>query len=357
MARNTETGAVMTDLDSVLTQRIVVVTGGTGTFGSAAVHRFLSAGVAEVRILSRDEKKQDDMRRTLREPRVRFFIGDVRDRESLREPMAGADLVFHAAALKQVPSCEFHPVEAVRTNILGTDNVLAVAQDASVQRVVVLSTDKAAYPINAMGMSKALMEKVAAARARTAAPGTTICITRYGNVLASRGSVVPLFIDQISRGLPLTVTDPTMTRFLMTVGEAVELVLFAMVHGNPGDLFVHKAPAAEIGVLAEAVLSLFPDHDAGVQVIGTRHGEKLFETLLTREEMVRADDLGKFFRVPADSRDMNYDQFFVKGEHVGEAVTEFNSHTARRLGQTEVAELIGTVGIVNGAFGGAGTGR
>lgn len=335
-----------------MTQRIVVVTGGTGTFGSAAVHRFLSAGVAEVRILSRDEKKQDDMRRSLREPRVRFFIGDVRDRESLREPMSGAHLVFHAAALKQVPSCEFHPVEAVRTNILGTDNVLAVAQDASIERVVVLSTDKAAYPINAMGMSKALMEKVAAARARAAAPGTTICITRYGNVLASRGSVVPLFLDQIRRGLPLTVTDPTMTRFLMTVGEAVELVLFAMVHGNPGDLFVHKAPAAEIGIVASAMSALFPGHEAGVQIIGTRHGEKLFETLLTREEMVRAEDLGDFFRVPADTRDMNYDQFFSSGEPQSEVLVDFNSENAERLDGDGVVALLRRLPEVAAALGG-----
>ena len=336
--------------ESAFAGRTLVITGGTGTFGNAVLRRFLEAGLREIRVFSRDEKKQDDMRRQFAHPCLRFHLGDVRVPESLREVMVGADFVFHAAALKQVPSCEFHPMEAVRTNVLGAENVLTAAIDAGVQRVVVLSTDKAAYPINAMGMSKALMEKIAIAKSRVAArTGTVICATRYGNVMASRGSVIPLFIDQIKRGRPLTVTDPQMTRFMMTIEDAVELVVYAFTHGQPGDLFVQKAPAATIEVLAEAMRQLF-GVESSVRLLGTRHGEKLYETLLTREEMARAEDRGDYFRVPADNRDLNYDSFFTEGEVRVSESTDYHSHNAARLDVPAMAELLRTLDVVRDAL-------
>ena len=339
----------MTDSTS-FSGRTLVITGGTGTFGNAVLQRFLDTGLREIRIFSRDEKKQDDMRQVFRDPSIRFYLGDVRIADSLRDVMVGADFVFHAAALKQVPSCEFHPMEAVRTNILGAENVLTTAVAAGVKRVVVLSTDKAAYPINAMGMSKALMEKLAVAKARVAAEmGTVICATRYGNVMASRGSVIPLFIDQILGGRPITVTDPKMTRFMMSIEDAVELVVYAFENARPGDLFVQKAPAATIGVLAEAMKGLFKV-EAPIRLIGTRHGEKLFETLLTREEMARAEDLGGYFRVPADSRDLNYASFFTEGEvHVSET-KDYHSHNAHHLDVAAMSALLGELAIVRQAL-------
>jgi UDP-glucose 4-epimerase len=294
----------------------------------------------EIRIFSRDEKKQDDMRHQYQSPKLKFYIGDVRDPSGLRDAMEGVDYVFHAAALKQVPSCEFYPMEAVRTNVVGTDNVLRVAAQAGVKRVVVLSTDKAAYPINAMGISKAMMEKVATASSRVAAEqGTTICITRYGNVMASRGSVIPLFLDQIAQGHPLTITEPEMTRFMMTLDDAVDLVLHAFTHGKPGDLFVQKAPAATIGTLAKAVQELL-----GVQypikVIGTRHGEKLYETLLTREERAKAEDQGNYFRVPSDNRDLNYNLYFSEGSSAVQQLEDYHSHNTKRLDVEEMKQQL-----------------
>lgn len=320
--------------------KILVITGGTGSFGNAVLQRFLRTDIAEIRIFSRDEKKQDDMRHQYRSDKLKFYIGDVRTPDGLRDAMEGADYVFHAAALKQVPSCEFYPMEAVRTNIVGTDNMLTAAIGAGVKNVVVLSTDKAAYPINAMGMSKGLMEKVAIARSTVAAEkGTVLCVTRYGNVMASRGSVIPLFVEQIQQGLPLTVTDPAMTRFMMSLDDAVDLVLYAFVNGSPGDLFVHKAPAATIGTLAEAV-RLVVAADAPIHVIGTRHGEKLYETLLTREEMIRSVDLGGYFRVPADVRNLNYAKYFSEGESRLANVEDYHSHNAIRLNVDEMAGLL-----------------
>jgi UDP-N-acetylglucosamine 4,6-dehydratase len=336
--------------DTAFAGRTLVITGGTGTFGNAVLTRFLKAGLKEIRIFSRDEKKQDEMRRLHCDDCLRFYLGDVREASSLRDVMVGADFVFHAAALKQVPSCEFHPMEAVRTNIIGAENVLATAVDAGVQRVVVLSTDKAAYPINAMGMSKALMEKITVAKSRVAARrGSVLCATRYGNVMASRGSVIPLFLDQIRSGRPLTLTDPNMTRFMMTIENAVELVVYAFTHGQPGDLFVQKAPAATIGVLAEAMLALF-DQMHPVRLIGTRHGEKLFETLLTREEMSRAEDLGDYFRVPADHRDLNYDSYFTEGEVQLSVSNDYHSHNARRVDVPEMIALLRGLDIVKDAL-------
>jgi UDP-glucose 4-epimerase len=336
---------------SAFADRTLVITGGTGTFGNAVLERFLDAGLREIRIFSRDEKKQDDMRRQYANPRLRFHLGDVRVPDSLREVMVGADFVFHAAALKQVPSCEFHPMEAVRTNVVGTDNVLSAAMGAGVSRVVVLSTDKAAYPINAMGMSKALMEKVAVARSRMGAEvGTVICATRYGNVMASRGSVIPLFVEQIQQGRPLTVTDPNMTRFMMTIEDAVELVVYAFTHGQPGDLFVQKAPAATIEVLAQAMKQVF-DADNPIRLLGTRHGEKLYETLLTREEMARAEDLGGYYRVPADNRDLNYASFFTEGEVSVSEATDYHSHNTRRLTVDEMAASLRGLDVVRRALG------
>ena len=318
----------------------LLITGGTGSFGNAVLRRFLDTDIAEIRIFSRDEKKQDDMRHQYRSSKLRFYIGDVRNLAGLRDATEGVDLVFHAAALKQVPSCEFYPLEAVRTNVLGADNVLTAAIEAGVKSVVALSTDKAAYPINAMGMSKGLMEKTTIARSRVAAEkGCTLCVTRYGNVMASRGSVIPLFVEQIRRGEALTVTDPEMTRFMMSLEEAVELVVYAFQNAKPGDLFIRKAPAATIGTLAEALKRVFHS-EVPIQVIGTRHGEKLYETLLTREEMARAIDLGDYFRVAADVRDLNYAQYFSEGERRLAAIEDYHSHNTRRLGVDEMAEKL-----------------
>ena len=322
---------------SAFTNKTLLITGGTGSFGNTVLKHFLTSDIGEIRIFSRDEKKQDDMRHDLqaRFPehagKVRFYIGDVRELSSIRDAMWGVDYVFHAAALKQVPSCEFFPMEAVRTNIIGTDNMLHAAIEAGVKRVVCLSTDKAAYPINAMGISKAMMEHVIYANARVAADrgNTVICCTRYGNVMCSRGSVIPLFIDQIKAGKPITVTDPEMTRFLMNLDEAVSLVQFAFENARPGDLFIQKADASTIGTLAKAVQKLFGD--TGIQVIGTRHGEKLYETLMTQEERLRAEDMGQYFRIAADSRDLNYDKFVVNGEVHTMADEAYTSHNTNRL--------------------------
>lgn len=310
--------------------RILLVTGGTGSFGNAVIKRFIRSEIAEIRVLSRDEKKQDDMRKCYASPKLKFYIGDVRDPQSVMNAVRGVDYIYHAAALKQVPSCEFHPLEAVKTNVLGTENVLEAAIQCGVHRVVVLSTDKAVYPINAMGISKAMMEKVAVAKSRSSAK-TVINVTRYGNVMASRGSVIPLFIEQIRAGQPITLTDPAMTRFMMTLDDAVDLVLFAFEHGQPGEIFVQKAPAATIEVLAKALTALVgkPEHE--VRVIGTRHGEKLYEALLSREEMVAAEDLGGYYRVPPDLRDLNYSKFVEQGEIKISEATDYNSHNTERL--------------------------
>ena len=329
------------------------ITGGTGSFGRSVLKHFIASELAEIRIFSRDEKKQDDMRHDLQEmypdhaEKVRFFIGDVRDAGSVRDALCGVDYVFHAAALKQVPSCEFFPMEAVKTNVIGTDNVLHAAVDSGVSRVVCLSTDKAAYPINAMGISKAMMEHVVSANARVAAEksGTVVCCTRYGNVMCSRGSVIPLFIEQIRRGEPITVTNPLMTRFLMNLDEAVDLVRFAFTHAHPGDLFIQKSPASTIGDLAIAVQSLFGE--TGMRIIGTRHGEKLYETLMTREERLRSEDLGDYYRVHADSRDLNYDKFVAKGDVLTEADEAYTSHNTVQLGVRETVEKLLTTDYVN----------
>lgn len=316
----------------MFSNNVLLITGGTGSFGNAVLRRFLHTdSFREIRIFSRDEKKQDDLRKKLNNPKVKFYIGDVRNLDSVEQAVKGADYIFHAAALKQVPSCEFFPLEAVRTNILGTDNMLAAAEQYEVKRVVVLSTDKAAYPINAMGMSKALMEKVTIARSRNLDDSKTVfCCTRYGNVMASRGSVIPLFVDQIKKGAPLTVTDPAMTRFMMTLEDAVDLVLFAFEHARQGDLFVQKSPAATIGVLSKALLDLYQANNE-IQVIGTRHGEKLYETLVNREDMVKAEDLGGYYRIPADTRDLNYAQFFSEGTLGLSHSEEYHSHNTERL--------------------------
>ncbi len=322
--------------DTVFTGKTLLITGGTGSFGNAVLNRFLKTDIGQIRIFSRDEKKQDDMRHEfqMKYPeiagKIKFYIGDVRNIDSIRTAVRGVDFIFHAAALKQVPSCEFFPMEAVRTNVEGTDNVLTAAIDAGVKRIVCLSTDKAAYPINAMGISKAMMEKVICARAREVdASETTICCTRYGNVMCSRGSVIPLFIDQIRAGKPLTLTDPSMTRFLMSLEEAVDLVLFAFENANPGDLFIQKAPACTIEDLAKGVQKLFGQ--TGIQVIGTRHGEKLYETLMTREEQLKSFDMGDYFRVAADGRDLNYSKYFVDGQVVTESEEAYTSHNTNRL--------------------------
>lgn len=328
----------------IFNNKTLMITGGTGSFGNAVLRRFLHADIGEIRIFSRDEKKQDDMRHAFqaampdKAEKIRFYIGDVRDPDSLRHAMHGVDYVFHAAALKQVPSCEFFPLEAVKTNVIGTDNVLSAAIDAGVQRVVCLSTDKAAYPINAMGASKALMEKVVVAKSRVT-DATTICCTRYGNVLCSRGSVIPLWIDQIRAGKPITITNPDMTRFVMSLEEAVELVLFAMEQGQSGDILVQKAPAATIADLAEAVTEIFaPGHP--IETIGIRHGEKMYETLLTNEECEHALDLGDFFRVPCDKRGLNYDRFFTDGSTHRNTLTEFNSSNTYRMDALQVREKL-----------------
>lgn len=320
--------------------KVLLVTGGTGTFGNAVVKRFLRGPIREIRIFSRDEKKQDEMRRQYSSKKLAFYIGDVRDYGSLRDAMTGVDYVFHAAALKQVPSCEFYPMQALMTNAIGAENVMSAAVASGVKRVVVLSTDKAVYPVNAMGISKAMMEKLMIAKARVAAEsGTVLCGTRYGNVMASRGSVIPLFIQQIKDGAPLTVTDPAMTRFMMSIDDALDLVEYAFQHGAPGDIFVQKAPAATIETLALALKRIFRA-SSPVRIIGTRHGEKLYETLVNREEMARAEDLGGYYRIPADNRDLNYDRYFTNGQERITAAVEYTSHNTYRLSVDELVELL-----------------
>ena len=321
--------------------KTLLITGGTGSFGNAVLKRFLDTDIAEIRIFSRDEKKQDDMRKRYANPKLKFYIGDVRDYQSVLNATRGVDFIFHAAALKQVPSCEFHPMEAVKTNILGTENVLEAAIQNEVKRVVCLSTDKAVYPINAMGISKAMMEKVMVAKSRNVDPDkTVICGTRYGNVMASRGSVIPLFVDQMQAGNPLTITDPNMTRFMMTLADAVDLVLYAFEHGKNGDLFVQKAPAATVETLAKALTDLLGKPDYPINVIGTRHGEKLFEALLSREEMVSAEDQGGYFRVPPDLRDLNYGKFVEQGEEAISRTEDYNSHNTERLDVAGMQQLL-----------------
>lgn len=323
---------------SVFKDKVLLITGGTGSFGNAVLRRFLDSDIKEIRILSRDEKKQDDMRHKLQNPKVKYFIGNVRNKESVDIAMRGVDYVFSAAALKQVPSCEFFPMEATRTNVEGTNNVLLSAIEHGVKNVVVLSTDKAAYPINAMGISKALMEKVAISKGRELGEGaaTTICCTRYGNVMASRGSVIPLWVEQMMEGKPITITDPEMTRFMMTLDDAVDLVIYAFTHGHNGDLFVQKAPAATLDTLAKALKEIYAKIDpkygeTEVKIIGTRHGEKLYETLVTREEMAKAIDMGEYYRIPADTRDLNYDKYFTEGEGTLTVIEDYHSHNTRRL--------------------------
>ena len=320
--------------------KTLLITGGTGSFGHAVLQRFLDSDFRQIRIFSRDEKKQEDMRIALRNDKVKFYIGDVRTFDSVHDAMDGVDYVFHAAALKQVPSCEFYPMEAIRTNVLGAENVMRAAIDHGVERCVVLSTDKAVYPINAMGLSKAMMEKVMVAKSRLCNPDRTVlCATRYGNVMASRGSVIPLFIEQLQKGLPLTLTDPSMTRFLMSLEDSVDLVLYAFQYARPGDIFVQKSPASTIADLATAIKRLLKN-DTPDRVIGTRHGEKLYESLVSREEMARADDLGQYFRVPADARDLNYEKFFVEGDSQIAEFTDYTSHNTQRLGVDEVMAVL-----------------
>lgn len=321
--------------------KTLMITGGTGSFGHAVLNRFLNTNIGEIRIFSRDEKKQDDMRKEYHNDKIKFYIGDVRDLASVKNAMHGVDYIFHAAALKQVPSCEFFPLEAVKTNVIGTDNVLTAAIDEGVKKVICLSTDKAAYPVNAMGTSKAMMEKVIVAKSRTVDPDkTTICATRYGNVMCSRGSVIPLFIEQIKSGRPLTITEPTMTRFIMSLEEAVELVVFAFKNANAGDIMVQKAPACTIDVLAQAVKEIFGVEDQETKVIGIRHGEKMYETLLTNEECVHAKDMGNFYRVPCDKRDLNYDKYFVDGNEELTKLSEFNSNNTELLNVEQVKEKL-----------------
>ena len=336
---------------SIFQNKTLLITGGTGSFGNAVLNRFLNTDIAEIRVFSRDEKKQDDMRHEFQAKlpdaagKIKFYIGDVRDLASVKSAMVGVDYVFHAAALKQVPSCEFFPMEAVRTNVIGTDNVLTAAIEAGVESVICLSTDKAAYPINAMGITKALEEKVAVAKSRTSGQ-TRICCTRYGNVMCSRGSVIPLWIDQIRNGQPVTVTEPAMTRFIMSLEEAVDLVLFAFEHGQNGDLFIQKAPACTIQTQAEAVCELFGGKKEDIRVIGIRHGEKLYETLLTNEECAKAEDMGDFYRVPADNRSLNYDKFFSEGDQHRTALTEFNSNNTRILNVAETKARIAALAYI-----------
>ncbi|NPV51415.1 MAG: polysaccharide biosynthesis protein [Candidatus Methanofastidiosum sp.] len=326
--------------------KTILITGGTGTFGNAVLKRFLNTEIGEIRVFSRDEKKQDDMRKFYKNDKIKFYIGDVRDLSSIKNAMYGVDYVFHAAALKQVPSCEFFPMEAVKTNIIGTDNVLTAAIEVGVKKVICLSTDKAAYPINAMGISKAMMEKVFIAKSRTVSPDKTlICGTRYGNVMASRGSVIPLFVQQIKSGQPLTVTDPNMTRFLMSIDEAVELVIYAFKNAKAGDIMVQKAPSTKIGDLAQAIKEIF-NADNEIKIIGTRHGEKLYETLLTKEEYLVAEDLGGFFRVPADNRDLNYDKYFVEGNKKLSEYKEYNSHNTEILNVEQIKEKLLTLDYI-----------
>ena len=335
---------------SLFANKTLLITGGTGSFGNAVLNRFLKTDIGEIRIFSRDEKKQDDMRHEFQAKmpevagKIKFYIGDVRDIQSVRNAMHGVDFIFHAAALKQVPSCEFFPIEAVKTNVLGTENVLTAAIEAGVKNIVCLSTDKAAYPVNAMGTSKAMMEKVIVAKSRTVSPDKTkICCTRYGNVMCSRGSVIPLWIDQIKNGNPITITDPNMTRFIMSLDEAVDLVLFAFEHGQSGDILVQKAPACTIKTQAEAVCELFGGDKENIKVIGIRHGEKMYETLLTNEECANAIDLGNFYRVPCDKRDLNYDKYFTEGNAKRNTLTEFNSHNTKLLNIEETKAKIASL--------------
>lgn len=326
--------------EDIFKDKVLLITGGTGSFGNAVLNRFLNTSIKEIRIFSRDEKKQEDMRIKYKNDKIKFYIGDVRDFRSIDDAMDGVDYIFHAAALKQVPSCEFFPIQAVKTNVLGTDNVLEAAINHNVKKVIVLSTDKAAYPINAMGMSKAMMEKVAVAKGRDLKEGqTVICRTRYGNVMASRGSVIPLFCDQIAAGKPLTITNPDMTRFMMTLEDAVDLVIYAFEHGEQGDLFVQKAPAATIDTLAKAVKEL-KHSDVPINCIGTRHGEKLYEVLVTKEEMVNAVDMGDYFRIPADNRNLNYQKYTNEGNADLEHIEEYNSHNTRRLDVEGMKKLL-----------------
>jgi UDP-N-acetylglucosamine 4,6-dehydratase/5-epimerase len=326
--------------------KILLITGGTGSFGNAVLNRFVNSDIKEIRIFSRDEKKQDDLRKRLNNYKIKFYIGDVRDLASVETAVKGVDFIFHAAALKQVPSCEFFPMEAVKTNIIGTDNVLTAAEKYEVKKVIVLSTDKAAYPINAMGISKAMMEKVTIAKSRNLDDTKTVfCATRYGNVMASRGSVIPLFIEQIKNNKPLSITDPNMTRFMMTLEDAVDLVLFAFENGKQGDLFVQKSPAATIEILAKAVLELY-DSKNSINVIGTRHGEKLYETLVNREDMVKAIDMGDYYRIPADNRDLNYDQYFSEGQPETINFDEYHSHNTERLDIEGMKKLLSKLPII-----------
>src|ERR1700749_1687127 len=332
----------------MFTNKVLLITGGTGSFGNAVLRRFLNSDIKEIRIFSRDEKKQDDMRHQLKSSRVKFYIGDVREKSSVDSAMIGVDYVFHAAALKQVPSCEFFPLEAVRTNVFGTENVLESAIQHKVKNVIVLSTDKACYPINAMGMSKAMMEKVAIAKGRSIAEGTdtTICCTRYGNVMGSRGSVIPLWVDQLKSGTKITITDPEMTRFMMTLDDAVDLVLYAFKNGKNGDLFIQKAPAATLSTLSKALHDLY-NKEEDVEIIGTRHGEKLYESLVTREEMSKSEDLGDYYRIPCDGRDLNYDKYFVEGERKISNFEDYHSHNTKRLSVEEMKELLSELKIFN----------
>jgi len=334
----------------ILKDKVLMITGGTGSFGSTVVRRFLKSDVREIRIFSRDEKKQEDMRIALKDDKAKFYIGDVRNYDSVHQAMHGVDYVFHAAALKQVPSCEFYPMEAVRTNVLGAENVLNAAVANGVKRVVVLSTDKAVYPINAMGISKAMMEKLMVAKSRLRSEDETVlCATRYGNVMTSRGSVIPLFVDLIKSGKPLTVTDPEMTRFLMSLEDSVDLVMHAFEHAKQGDIFVQKAPASTVGDLAQAMKELFSVENP-IHIIGTRHGEKLYESLLSREEMARAEDMERYYRIPSDDRDLNYAKYFVEGESSVSACEDYTSHNTERLNVAQVKELLLTLGFIQDAL-------
>jgi len=332
--------------------KTLLITGGTGSFGNAVLQRFVNSDFAEIRVFSRDEKKQEDMRIKLRNDKVKFYIGDVRDYNAVRDAMQGVDYVFHAAALKQVPSCEFYPMEAVRTNVIGAENVMRAAIDSGVSRCVVLSTDKAVYPINAMGMSKAMMEKVMVAKSRLCDPSKTVlCATRYGNVMASRGSVIPLFLEQLQAGKELTVTDPNMTRFLMSLDDSVDLVLYAFENARPGDIFVQKSPASTVGELAQAMKEML-NGQSEIKVIGTRHGEKLYESLVSREEMARAEDLGGYFRIPADSRDLNYNKYFVEGETEISQLDDYTSHNTHRLNLPQIKATLMKLDIIREAVNG-----
>jgi UDP-N-acetylglucosamine 4,6-dehydratase len=329
----------------MFTDKVLLITGGTGSFGNAVLKKFLDTDIKEIRIFSRDEKKQYDMRLEIQNPKVKFYIGDVRNYDSILPALKGVHYVFHAAALKQVPSCEFYPMEAVRTNVIGTENVLNAAIAQQVEKVICLSTDKAVYPINAMGISKALMEKVMVAKSRDS-DKTILVGTRYGNVMASRGSVIPLFVEQIQKNLPITITEPTMTRFMMTLDEAVDLVLYAFQHGNSGDIFVQKSPAATIGLLAETLRKIYQSN-VEISTIGTRHAEKLYETLLTREEMQNADDMGNYFRIPSDNRDLNYSKYFFEGSKIAKPLIDYDSHNTTQLSEQELISLLKSIGYPN----------